>query len=70
MGDDLNLACSVTVDFNVMVELSWIIPGPSVKSRIIIPDPVARNLSLAPGISLKQVEQVNTPYNTFFTQSL
>ena len=54
------MTCSVTIDFNVMVELTWKIPNLAAikESRVETPDTVARNLSLAPGINYKQVEQV------------
>ena len=54
------MTCSVTIDFNVMVELTWKIPNLAAikENRVETPDTVARNLSLAPGINYKQVEQV------------
>ncbi len=55
------LACSVIVDFNVMVDLQWKIPNSSAlkDNRISTPEVIARNISLAPGVHYKQVEQVN-----------
>jgi hypothetical protein len=55
------LACSVIVDFNVMVDLQWKIPNSSAlkDNRISTPEIIARNISLAPGVHYKQVEQVN-----------
>jgi hypothetical protein len=57
----LILACSVIVDFNVMVDLQWKIPNSSAlkDNRISTPEVIARNISLAPGVHYKQVEQVN-----------
>jgi hypothetical protein len=56
----------VTIDFNVMVELTWKIPNLAAikENRVDSPDTVARNLSIAPGINYKQVEQVRhlSPY--------
>jgi hypothetical protein len=57
----LILACSVIVDFNVMVDLQWKIPNSSAlkDNRISTPEIIARNISLAPGVHYKQVELVN-----------
>ena len=51
--------CSVMVDFNTIVELTWATPNPKAieDHRLKVPEPSAKNLSL-PETHLKVVEQV------------
>lgn len=60
-GDPFTLTCAVTVDFGVMVELTWTTPNPKAVNagRVTTPETVTRNLSL-PGSHLKVVEQALT----------
>ena len=59
IGDAFTLLCSVMVDFNTIVDLTWNTPNPSAISdhRLSQPDSLYRNLSW-PGTHLKLVEQV------------
>ena len=58
-GKTFTLVCSVTVDFGVIVDLSWTTPNGKAKSqgRLMAPEQISRNLSLG-GTQLKRVEQV------------
>ena len=59
LGVDIDLLCSVTVDFGVMVELSWTTPNKKAlnENRVIASELASRNLSLG-GTHLKTVQQV------------
>ena len=58
-GDAFSLTCSVMVDFNTIVELTWRTPNPRAigDHRLNVPLSSYRNLSL-PGTHLRVVEQV------------
>ena len=58
-GDAFSLTCSVMVDFNTIVELTWRTPNPRAVDdhRLNVPLSSYRNLSL-PGTHLRVVEQV------------
>jgi hypothetical protein len=58
-GDAFTLVCSVTVDLNSIVELTWLTPNPKAAGdhRVQLPGNSARNLSLS-GTHLKIIEQV------------
>ena len=57
MGETLILTCSVSINWNIMVDLSWKLPNKFARSpRLLLPDPVSRNVSIG-GSYLKVVEQ-------------
>lgn len=58
-GDAFSLTCSVTIEFDVMVKLSWKTPNLKAitEARVITPPSVVKNLTMA-GTHLKVVEQV------------
>ena len=58
-GDPFSLACSVTIDFGVMVELNWKTPNSKAvtDNRITTPPSSTKNLTMS-GTHLKVVEQV------------
>ena len=60
-GDAFSLTCSVTVDINTVVEISWSTPNQKaiVDNRVFTPPSTAKNLSLAEA-HLKVVEQVQS----------
>ena len=57
-GDPFSLSCSVTVDFGVLVDLSWATPNPNAirEGRVLTPRGSVKNLTLS-GSNLKVVEQ-------------
>ena len=59
IGDAFTLICSVMVDFNTIVDLTWTTPNPRAiaEHRLSQPESSYRNLSW-PGTHLKLVEQV------------
>lgn len=68
VGSDFVLSCSVTVDFGVLVELTWTTPNADAvrHRRVRTSDQVARNLSMG-GTHLKVVERVRSRYSICFT---
>lgn len=59
IGDVLTLICSVTVDFNTIVALTWSTPNPSAKLENRLHEPLSTHHNLSwPGTHLKSVEQV------------
>ena len=58
-GDAFSLICTVMVDFNTIVELTWKTPNPKAipEHRLTLPVSSYHNLSW-PGTHLKRVEQV------------
>ena len=57
VGETLVLTCSISVNWNVMVRLSWNLPNRAAKQpRLLLPDPISRNVSIG-GTHLKVVEQ-------------
>lgn len=55
--ETLALTCTITVDWGVMVRLSWQLPNKdAITPRLLLPEPVSRNVSLG-GSHLKVVEQ-------------
>ena len=65
-GDAFSLVCSVMVDFDTLVELTWETPNQiSINEhRLTQPESLAKNLSL-PGTHLKVVEQVQ--FSKYYT---
>ena len=56
-GESLVLTCSVSVNWNVMVNLAWAAPNKLARfPRLLLHDPVSRNVSIG-GSYLKVVEQ-------------
>ena len=46
-GETLVLTCSVSVNWNIMVSLSWSLPNQHAAApRLLLPDPVSRNVSI------------------------
>ena len=60
VGDAFTMVCSVMVDFNTIVELTWKTPNPRAIAdhRISQPESSYRNMSWAAGTHLKLVQQV------------
>jgi len=57
VGETLVLTCSISVNWNVMVRLSWNLPNRAARQpRLLLPDPISRNVSIG-GTHLKVVEQ-------------
>lgn len=57
VGETLILTCSISVNWNVMVSLSWNLPNKRARQpRLLLPDPISRNVSIG-GSHLKVVEQ-------------
>jgi len=57
VGETLVLTCSISVNWNVMVRLSWNLPNRAASQpRLLLPDPISRNVSIG-GTHLKVVEQ-------------
>ena len=59
IGQTFSLTCSVIVDFDTVVDLSWDIPNPNAinENRLKDPERTSKNLSLS-GTSLKKVLKV------------
>lgn len=56
-GQRLVLTCSVSVNWNIMVNLAWTLPNNNAKfPRLKFPEPTSRNVSIG-GSYLKVVEQ-------------
>ena len=57
VGQSLTLSCTITVDWGVMVRLSWQLPNKyAVAPRLHQPEPISRNVSI--GGSHLKVRQV------------
>ena len=70
-GDAFSLTCSVTIEFDVMVKLSWKTPNSkaNTEDRVITPPSVVKTLTMA-GTHLKVVEQVMFHMNQTFRAKL
>ena len=55
-GQTLVLTCSVSVNWNIMVNLAWNIPNSNPNGRLLLPEPRSRNVSIG-GSYLKGVAQ-------------